>query len=218
MKRNDIFLKFGDEKYMNDFFYNGSVYMNSLGYFRKEALSDPQRGDMHECAIRNKPLGGVTFYKGNTLVGTFLSGNMTEHCSKEDDFKVFCLYSATYEELTQKVNLSQIGSDVIDGFGDTCILIIDTKEFIRRLIQHENSNIKYGCIQYINFSAYEGVIGPFIKDNKFKHQNEFRVCVLKEDSGFSHHVINIGSIEDIAFKFKSSEVRSLSVILKGKAT
>jgi hypothetical protein len=218
MKRNDIFLKFGGEKNMNDFFYNGTVYMNSLGYFRKEALSDLQRGDMHECAIRNQPLGGVTLYKGNTLVGTFSSGNMTEHGSKEDDFKVFCLYSATYEASTQEINLSQIGSDVIDGFGDTCILIIDTKEFIRRLIQHENLNVKYGYIQYINFSAYKGVVGPFIKDNKFKHQNEFRICVLKEDSGYWPHKFSIGSIEDIAFKFKSSEVRSLSVVLKSKAT
>ena len=67
-----MFLKFGEEKYMNDLYYNGTIYFNSIQYFRE--LEDGElRGDIYEgvSSIKNYPAGQFETpalnHKGNYL-------------------------------------------------------------------------------------------------------------------------------------------------------
>lgn len=87
----------------------------------------------------------------------------------------------------------------IQSFGDSVLLIMNPNIFLSRIHKeldrlgfqnHRSDKITY----YEN--NYSGDITPFMKNEKFKHQSEFRIFVPNEKQEPIR--LNIGSLHDIA--------------------
>jgi len=95
------FIKFGEEKNILDLFENGTIYCNTLEYFRK-VEDDYVRGDIYEGTykITNKiPENGVKLeIKGKELSGTLNKFHLREYYSNIDA-NLYCLTAIIHQEI-----------------------------------------------------------------------------------------------------------------------
>lgn len=205
---------FKDEQHAVNFLNNGEIYMNSLLCFKKyeeteeNNIADPfeaTRTLRQPSSISNIKVSGGPFsfeIKPEDLAGPLVFG------STEYDFcKVYCFSilemdaGNTYDRVI-KIRASNLFEfDRVD-FGDTCVVIVQPKEFIDRVRRSKGHNNLAGKrVSYYEFNSHDGDIeNPvFSKRSEFSHQKEFRIIARTDDKSEAAHVMHIGSLRDIAF-------------------
>ena len=198
-KRILFAFKLGKKDFMESFFIEGLIYMNSVAYFKN--LSKKGQGDK---------------YEGAELIRKGLPVKYRDNIEKE---KVFCMWHINNftEPMGSGVQVNYYSDTMcemsidtrlyVDEFADgdyedlRVVAIHNLKEFHSRLRNaYYRNNIKQydmGEIRYYNLDKTTNItVDKYMKPNAFKHQNEIRYYV--EDTNNAPLLVKIGSISDIA--------------------
>jgi len=168
-------LKFGKEQHIQEFRNDGLLFMQPLSTFAK-LESDTVRGDCLEGTTHiyqpkdltltidtgRADLGKFTA-KPSDLNGVRIRLNKTASCN------VYCMFAVTKPvdgELVSSQNLA---------FGDSCVIVLDTAEFLSRVIRVAEdqgvSCLEWGLVEYYNADEYSGETGAL--------PEAFNVCLSK---------------------------------------
>lgn len=199
------FLKFGQEKNIQDMYNNGTIYMNSIQYFR-EIEDNELRGDMYEGITRILNLQQGQVEMPSTGFKSDFSTFQLRQSYKTVLGNIFSLYCVSSHGLTGELKDFKI-DEKNKRFGSCCLMINDINEFILR-IENRLKELKiqyhYNFIEYYDKDRIDGEVCLFEKPLEFEYQKEFRFYVIRQsDKPF---VFNIGSLTDIAEIYSSSIV------------
>ena len=193
------FLKFGEEKYIMDLYENGTIYMNSIQFFR-EFEDDKLRGDSYEgiSKIANYSHGEFEIPKLN-FKGKYQAIHLCE--SEEvvlgNIYSLYCISSHGWEK-PEDVYID----NKIKEFGSHCLMIKDCKKFINLIKDKLNElNLEFcsGFVDYYDKDKANQNITPFDKIMEFEYQKEFRFCV--ERNSIDALQFSIGSLKEISELF-----------------
>lgn len=191
-----MFLKFGNEQNINDLFFNGTIYMNSIQKFR-ELEDNKLRGDKYEgvSSIKNYPSGQFEIpsigYKGN-----YISLHLRE-AYPEVLGNIYSLYCISSHGWTNPLDFKI--DQKVKEFGSHCLMVKDNKKFLQ-LIENGLRKLKvkyrHGFVDYYDKNAVNRKINLFEKPTNFDYQKEFRFYVEREST--EPFIFKIGSLENIA--------------------
>jgi len=126
-------------------------------------------------------------------VAKLVEGSVMRLKSSEfDRLSIHCMFSMNTSNYVNQLPES-LGSS-----GDYVAVVTDIPEFINRI---DTWTKKTGCkhyrdlVSYVDLSTHTEMIGPFIKDLRYKEQNEFRICVRTED--LSDQNMYLGNLENV---------------------
>lgn len=190
------FLKFGQEKYINDMFENGTIFMNPVQHFR-DFDDGGLRGDPYEGAseVNNLPSGTLEIKELN-YKGEYIS----IHYKKSLDVilgNLYCMYCVSSKGFPNPLSF-KIDQKNMD-FGEKCLMIYDSKTFLERMEKAMGStNIEFhnGFVDYYDKKEYNGKLTLFQKPLEFEFQKEFRFYLASDET--KPIILNIGSMKDIA--------------------
>lgn len=198
------FLKFGQEKYMKDLFYNGDLFFNSIQFFRK--FEDEElRGDRYEgvSQIWNLPSGTFEIPKLN-YKGNYISIHLRESYTNIVG-NIYSLYCISSHGWTSPSDFQIDHKN--KNFGSYCVIIKDLPKFISlvesKLIEM-NLQFRHGLIDYYDKEKVNRKITLFEKPLEFEYQKEFRFYIDRNSE--DPIKITIGSLEGIAELHKTEEV------------
>lgn len=198
------FLKFGQEKYMKDLFYNGNLFFNPIQFFRK--FEDNElRGDKYEgvTSIRNLPSGTFEIPKLN-YKGNYISIHLRESYEHVlgNIYSLYCISSHGWESPNDfKIDHKN------KNFGSYCVLIKDLPKFINLIekkLTEMNLSFNHGLIDYYDINEVNKKITLFEKPLEFEYQKEFRFYIDRESE--EPIKISIGSLEEIAELHKTEDI------------
>ncbi len=196
MTRILMFLKFGSEQNMLDLQRNGTIYMNSIQYFRK--IEDGElRGDAYEgvSTIRNYLPGEFEIpeigFKGHHL-GMHLKESYQEVLG--NIYSLYCISSRGWTSPSEFYIDKRVGE-----FGSHCLMIKDNVKFLKLIedsLAQLNMTFKHGFIDYYDKKKENRQITLFEKPLEFEYQKEFRFYV--ERKSMEPFVFSIGNLENIS--------------------
>lgn len=201
--------KFGKREHIEQFVYDGLIYMNSASYFRK-LEKDTVRKDKHENASYSLQANGATLRvekDGEWVDVATIKGAIISSDGSDCGTNVFCMYA--FRESASKSLIDPRNFE----FGDTYALLKDGDEFLRRIqetAKKENIVLEQGLVEYVDRTTYNGKIGIFRKFSEFAYQSEFRLVVVTgKEAPFS---FRIGDISDISMIGPLAEVNERIII------
>lgn len=203
------FLKFGNKKNIEDLFNNGTIYLNTVQYFR--GIEDNNlRGDDYEGASRVI----------NSLPGSFkIPGIEKEINYKTIHLKesyetvlgnIFCLYCISSYGFPN-ISDFKIDEKVLD-FGPYCILINDVGYFLDSIeteLKKNKFEFEHGFVKYYDKKKINKELYLFEKPNEFEYQKEFRIYVYQTE--LTPISIKIGSLEGKAEIFRTEDILKLEL-------
>lgn len=208
------FLKFGDENRINDMFENGTIFINTIEYFRKHK-DKKGRGDPYEGAsyIKNYP-PGIFEIKSTNYKGNYLKLHIKE--SYESVLgNILSLYSVSSKWCNNPANFKIDKRMAL--FGSHCLVIKNNALFLS-LIENklEENGYKYwhNFVTYYNKEKVSGKINLFQKTNEYAYQREFRFYI--ENNTLNPIKFQIGHLGEIAEIVPTTDVLKLK--LKPKIT
>jgi len=201
-----VFLKFGREQDIADLFNNGTIYINSIQYFRN--IEDGKlRGDQYEGVsdiINSLPgqfevLGKTIPYERLHLPKAFetVYGNI---------YSLYCVSSYGFPSPEDVIIDTRVRN-----FGSHLIIINQPGEFLKRIQRSlDLAGLKYhhGFVDYYDRFAINRKVTLFEKPKEYEYQKEFRIYVKRDQ--ITPLVIKIGSLKDIATVHPSSVVTELT--------
>lgn len=207
-----LFLKFGSEENILDLYENGTVYMNTISWF-KGVDDNYLRGDKYEgvSEIINYPKGKFRIdslnYEGNYEK---LQIRKSDKNLRGNIYSLFCV-SSFFEPNPVNFKIDKR----VEGFGSHCLIIKNCPKFLS-LMEEGLSSIgdeyNHGFVKYYNSDKVEGDITLFHKREEFKYQNEFRFLTLKDKE--QPVKFQIGSLKDISEVAESKEAKYLTLVPK----
>lgn len=198
-----MFMKFGQAEHIKDLYYNGTIYMNSIQYFR--TLEDNKlRGDIYEgvSKIVNYPPDGEFEIPELNYKGKYLTLQIRESPETVlgNIFSLYCISSNSWKN----PNDFKIDKKVKE-FGSYCILIKDCRRFLdlfeAKLLELK-LRYRHNFIKYYEKDNIDRDITHFEKPLDFEYQKEFRIYVQQDST--SPLIINIGSMTEYAELHDSS--------------
>lgn len=206
----NMFLKFGSEENVTDLFDNGTIYLNTLQYFR--TIEDAElRGDNYEgiSQIKNYPPGDFEISAIN-FKGKYISLHL-KNAFEEVRGNIYSLYCISSFAIPNPSNFSI--DERVKGFGSHCLMVIDNQEFLERIqkaLQKRNLIYRHGFVSYYDRYVINGKITLFQKPLEFDYQNEFRIYV--ESNATEPVVLKIGNLKNIAQIVPTSDILKLQLI------
>ena len=199
-----MFLKFGEHQYMRDLLENGTIYMNTVEWFRKKE-NDELRGDSYEGATRVI----------NSLPGTFnLPG--IERDFRYEKVHLKESYEKIYGNIYSLYCVSSFGfpnplyfkiDEKMLDFGSYCVMIKDNQYFFDKLqneLRNQGYNFNHGFVEYYDKETANKRLSVFEKPNEFEYQKEFRFFV--ENQKMEPVVIKLGDLSNYAELVRTEEV------------
>ena len=234
-----FFAKIYEKEEHADAFIRGSLFANSLRYFKRIENRDG-RGDKYEGAIIPR-LDGLSITLTCTDIET---GEVSEITIPEEDFaappiiqptrldhfNVFCMYagySGAFKEIsTDNLQCFQKQLEIPEEctkLGRYAVLIKNVTEFIKRVrvaAERENYEIWWRLLRY-----YDPEVGTprlessldsiFSKSKEYEYQREFRFAIDNGSVGRNHIILDIGEIDDITMCMDSREInRQIDIRIK----
>jgi hypothetical protein len=211
-----MFLKFGSLENITDLYNNGTIYLNTIEYFRN--LEDNKlRGDRYEGVIKiTNSLPGVLSIPGidkeikyqkvhlRTSYDTIL-GNL--YC-------LYCLSNHGFPDLLEfKIDKRNM------RFGTHCLMIKDNVYFFNKIKSELRKNgfkFFHGFVDYYNKETINKELTLFEKPSEFEYQKEFRFYVINK--ALKPIIIHIGSLVKYSEIFKMEEIIELRTKLKELAS
>jgi len=206
-----MFLKFGNEKNITDLFDNGTIYLNTLQYFRTVEDSE-LRGDRYEgvSSIKNYPPGDFEIPAIN-FKGKYINIHLKNAFDQMlgNIYSLYCISSFTIP------NPFEFSIDErVKGFGSHCLMVNDNVEFLNRIenaLRKRNLKYHHDFISYYDRYTINGDLTLFQKPQEFAYQNEFRIYV--ESDIIEPLILEIGNLKNIAQIIPTSEVMALKLVL-----
>ncbi|MCC6207514.1 MAG: hypothetical protein IT488_05120 [Gammaproteobacteria bacterium] len=215
----DILIKFGERAHMEELIHQGVVYMNTLEWYRTQE-NNAERHDPDEGLERIMQAKGARLYRKDPETGKskeiaeLTGGAARVWHSNLDRCKVFCLFHFTAPDDT-KLELGEVVSKrTQSGFGDTAVVIYDVAGFVPQVktAAHEQGFFhSRKFVQYVDMGTYSGEIGPFVKDLRFRHQQELRIAVLDKYMSPEPVRLRVGSLENMALLIPADEIHKIAM-------
>jgi hypothetical protein len=216
-----MLIKFHENRYINPFYEEGLIYMNTLPYFQQ--IKDKQiRGDKCENLTSVLQPNKVKVLINGIEITDIISP-ITIYNSPDDLNKfthVFSMVSLCNGDRTRKDN--KIFDERVRNFGDMLVVIFNLKEFFNRLVKKLNYFKKNGDILsfkmdrvfYININNYHGQMTAFHKVNEYSWQQEWRLAItaINVNNPFQ---FEIGNIADISKKMDVKDFKNEISIIDG---
>jgi hypothetical protein len=230
-QRPIAFLKFSDELWKLESLQKGTLYMNTLRFFKEleEKTNKKGMGDKDEGSTILTELS-LKFYDYETNELVYEGSASRSAITMEEDLQkhVFCMSYLDFESLeiieegTDFVKATFIFSDeqkkdFIESFGKY-VMVISCSNFLNNVkdaFEYENiaweaDKVKYSdlSINYMNRLEYYMNIRSgkyFWKDKFFEKQKEYRVIVLNRDSDEPIQ-FNIGNLTSHSFITATEEL------------
>ncbi len=190
------FLKFGSLENMTDLLKNGTIYMNTIQYFRK--IEDEElRGDKYE---------GVSKII-NSLPGKFKIPDI----EREFNYQKIHLIESYKEVLGNIYSLYCISSKGFPNpldfkldqrnhrFGNHCVIIKDNQYFLDAIeseLIKQGLIFRHGFVNYYDKEVKNGKIKLFEKPIEFEYQKEFRLYI--ENENIQPIKLNLGPLKNKA--------------------
>ncbi len=206
------FIKIGEKKHLEEFYHKGLIYMNPINFF-KNIEDGKLRGDLHEGRHIVSQGDFIKLKINNDWLEFSKQKNQYFNCQFYQEYaktkgNIFSMYTLFMPKEGELVSVDERNLE----FGDYCLVITYTEEFINRVkASFEANSIKFKCgfVDYYNYKIFSGKAGVFHKSNIYDYQNEFRLFYENEsDNPFS---IRIGSISDISKIFKSQALLDIRI-------
>ena len=215
----NVMVKMQRYEYMRRFLLYGEMYMNTLKTFAKMDECDGI-GDKFENSIsymNYKPIHAIfKLSNGNELklhptlikIREFVDTNIGNIYS-------MALVDCNFQRIDNQLKFSILNPERINSIGndyDSIVVISNPTEFISRCektIQSMGYKLYYDSVEYFSDKEFNKKIEitPFMKRDKYKSQNEFRLFV--DFNSNEPQMIKIGNISDIAFLIHKNGICSL---------
>lgn len=218
-----------EQRYREDFL-DGSLYMNTLGFFRSyEEATVGNVADRHEATISLlQPEQHTITLTRDDLPGwqhiiTGIAGPTVLQSDYHSRLNVLCLYAAherghtfeTDEHFECFVNAQMLAPEV-DGLGGFAAIVFDTAAFQARVfdaIRRNDFSAVAGLVDYYDVSVFHGSFDQkqavLKKRSEYSHQREYRFALDRETSEEAPYTLSVGSLRDIAIGCDTSEVNGL---------
>lgn len=206
-------IKFGCQEHMESLLKEGTLFFQTLKYFRELKDGGELRGDPDEALAE--------IYHGpqiTTLTMTSEDGRTYDlldptngitptriefRFSEAERLNVYCLYALTPQSIYIDPRCLK--------FGTHAVVIRDKREFLKRVnLAYKNDGtfqaFKPDLVRYVDDGVHSGEFSPFCKYKPYAYQSELRL-VLSPPLG-TPFTLGIGSLEDIAELCPSSELNA----------
>lgn len=214
-----IFTKIFNKLEYAESFLEGNIRFNPL---RDYVLIEDGRKDSREGLKFNLQSNKtkVVFRIGNkSILIPNLSGSIKYSSDRILEKKCLCLTMNKYTIDLEKNELSFQGitEEEINKFGEYIVIILNPEKFINKISSYfdkENIFFENRNVEYKDFSKFHGEIKNegFVKDIKYKTENEYRILADINQEGIK--TINIGSLRDIALRVSYEEFKKLELIIR----
>lgn len=187
-------IKFGEKKYINELYENGTVFMQRLYNYQK--IEHTEIGDKNEGITH---LFQANQVKSFTINGTEIEpiGSIKILESNSYNPFVYCTYALRESHFKNGINC--IDKRCLE-FGDAALLITDIDKFYSLLKNAitEEDGLYSNLVSYVDEKTYNGNMGIFKKLNNYKHQSEHRI-VLESSCKSQNIKLNVGSLKEISY-------------------
>jgi hypothetical protein len=207
-----LFLKLGSEENILDLFKNGTIYMNTIEYFRK--VEDGElRGDKYEGVSRIvNSLPGTFKIKGIDREFNYIKMHLRE-AHNEVIGNIYSLYAMSSKGFPNPLDFEFDKRNL--RFGTHCLMIKDIPYFFKKMekeLKKNNYKFHHNFVDYYDKDEVNRKITLFEKPLEFEYQKEFRFYV--EDYGMKPIKIQIGSLKKCAEIFKIEDLLEVKLIPK----
>lgn len=222
--KNEImfFIKFGEKKNILDLYENGTLFFNTIEYFRKLENEQGVRGDNYEGTLKLTNFTDkdkVDFQITNPETGKIIKLKPTKLHLREflSDIKgnLYSLYSLKTPEILDLENFKI--DERVKEFGDYFIIIHNPSRFIDSIIkQLDSQKISYKAklVSYYEKTELNGEISLFDKPSEFEYQKEYRIVLYNNES--KPIKIKIDSLKEYSSIFKSDSIEKMKIDLVDK--
>jgi hypothetical protein len=196
--------KLGAKTHMTELLQDGHVYMNTVSFFAGLEDGTP-RADRAEGTAYSEPAEGATLKRqgeGNEewlTLGTLAS----ELRYSDPTLATTNLYSLHVRRQSQYGALLDL--DRL-GFGDSYVLFLDGREFLRRLNEattRVGHRVATKLVGYVDRRVYRGQVGVFRKFSEHASKSELRIAVLPGTG--KPLSLRLGNLSDIAIMGSTNE-------------
>lgn len=207
-----LFLKFGSEENILDLFENGTIYMNTIEYFRK--IEDGElRGDSYEGVSRIiNSLPGTFKIPGIDREFNYIKAHVKETYN-EVIGNIYSLYSISSKGFPNPLDFEFDKRNL--RFGTHCLMIKNLPYFFKKIekeLKKNNYKFHHNFVDYYDKNEVNRKITLFEKPLEFEYQKEFRFYV--EDNKMKPIKIQIGSLKKYSEMFKIEEMLELKLTKK----
>ncbi|WP_147266189.1 hypothetical protein [Polaribacter sp. WD7] len=208
-----MFLKLGSLENITDLYENGTIYINTIEYFKKIEDND-LRGDNYEGASEII----------NSLPGTFRIPGIDRdfkyekvHLKKSFDqvlgniYSLYCISSKGFPNpLDFRIDEKNL------RFGTHCLLIKNSQYFFDKIqseLKNKGFDFRHGFVNYYDKdNVTNKELTLFDKPMEFEYQKEFRFYV--HNNKLEPIKIRIGSLKDYAEIIQTKDLTELTIELK----
>ena len=205
-----LFLKLGSEENVLDLFNNGTIYMNTIEYFRK-VEDEELRGDKYEGVSRViNSLPGTFRIPGIDREFSYIKVHLKESY-KEVLGNIYSLYAISSKGFPNPLDFKFDERNL--RFGTHGVMIKDLPLFFNKIeneLKKNNLKFSHGFVDYYDKEEVCREITLFEKPLEFEYQKEFRFYV--ENNKIEPIKIQIGSMKDYAEIFKIEDVLELKLV------
>jgi hypothetical protein len=208
------FIKFGQKEHILDLYENGTVYCNTLQYFRNHenvAIGDKYEGTTKITNSTDIRFFELTFPNDDARKPIRLNPSALHlrQFYSNPLANLYCLYTVDTDEVLKEKVYKINGA--LTQFDSTNFLIIHTPGvFIERMtkaIRAAKYNGQYGFVDYYDKVKYNGELSMFNKPNEFAYQKEFRF--LLENHVEEPVILTLGSLQDISIILETQDIEKL---------
>ena len=172
-----LFLKLGSEKNILDLFENGTIYMNTIEYFRK-VEDEELRGDKYEGVSKViNSLPGTFKIPGIDREFNYIKVHLKESY-KEVLGNIYSLYAISSKGFPNPLDFKFDERNL--RFGTHGVLIKNLPLFFNKIeseLKKNNLKFNHGFVDYYDKEEVSREITLFEKPLEFEHQKEFRFYV-----------------------------------------
>ena len=207
-----LFLKLGSEDNILDLFENGTIYMNTIEYFRK-VEDEELRGDKYEGVSKViNSLPGTFKIPGIDREFNYVKVHLKESY-KEVLGNIYSLYAISSKGFPNPLDFKFDERNL--RFGTHGVMIKDLPLFFNKIeneLKKNNLKFNHGFVDYYDKEEVSREITLFEKPLEFEHQKEFRFYV--ENDKIKPIKIQIGSMKDYAEILKIEDILELKLEVK----
>lgn len=184
MRKDNLLLRYLEEKQFVDLFMDGHIRFNCLGFFWGEH-DDPTKE------------GQIDAFEG-LVCG--IDAKSTDDCHRGMNYQycnVLCCHRLNY--VIDGENIGWYTNEYMSKFGDYVVIIKDKNEFQRRLVRAATlQEYKCGCcnVDYSNRITYDR--DAFDKEPQYAYQNEWRAALCRGVEICEPYELYVGQLSDIA--------------------
>lgn len=204
-----LFLKLGSEENILDLFENGTIYMNTIEYFRK-VEDEELRGDKYEGVSRiMNSLPGTFKIPGIDREFKYIKAHVRE-THNEVIGNIYSLYAMSSKGFPNPLDFEFDKRNL--RFGTHCLMIKDLPYFFKKIekeLKNNNYKFHHNFVDYYDKDEINRKITLFEKPLEFGYQKEFRFYI--EDYGMKPIKIQIGSLKKYAEIFKIEDLLELKI-------